>query len=119
MLHIVSLKGLPESPTKVTVANLLEIVINVRSKRNVEVSNVKASFESVLEQWQLLENIRHSQGWFSTKAKITIYAIKAPDNDRQVWETDIENHLEELREHHANLLDAYQINFREYKKSKK
>ena len=112
-------QGLPESPSKLSIAAILQIVIDLRKKRNAELESIKSSFNAVFNQWELIQGKRHSQGFIATKAKITIYAVSPPDDDRQRWEGDIQDELDELRSHHDNLVDEYQTQYREYRRSRK
>ena len=55
-------QGLPDSPSKLSVSNILEIVSNLRERRNQELSAIKSSFDIVLSTWEKLEQQRHQQG---------------------------------------------------------
>ena len=111
-------QGLPDSPSKLSVSNILDIVSDLRGRRNIELSNIKSSFDQVLTTWGELEQQRHQQGFMSTRAKVTVFVLAAPENDREIWNSDIRDELEEKKAQHDRDLEEYHVKYRDYKRAK-
>ena len=109
-------QGLPESPSKLSVASVLQIVIDLRTKLNDELRNIRFAFNGELNAWELLQQHRHQQGFVSTKAQVRIYAVAAGEHDRAQWETEINEEVDERRAEHEHRMDEYEQRNREYRK---
>ena len=104
-------QGLPSSPSKLSIAQLLQEVIQVRKRRNNEHRNVKSHFNKVMESWSHLKALRQAQNYTTSRLSLDVYSLAPPADDRATWEADVQDELEELRHHSANLHEDYFINF--------
>ena len=62
--------------------------------------------------WQRLEYARQTQGYVTSRSILKLYSIAPPDNDREIWEQDLENEIEELKHHHNNVVEQYEKEMR-------
>ena len=70
-------QGLPSSPSKISIAQLLQEVIAVRRRRNQELKNVKLYYSKVFDLWQQLYTVRQNQGYNTSKCNLKIYSVEA------------------------------------------
>ena len=111
-------QGLPSSPSKISIAQLLQEVIAVRRRRNQELKNVKVYYNKVFDLWGQLFMVRQNQGYNTSKSNLKIYSVEPPEDDREIWDKDLQDELEELRSHQSNLEDEYRREMKIYKKEK-
>ena len=100
-------QGLPSSPSKLSVSQLLWQVMDTRKRRNNEHKNVKKYFDKVLDVWTRLKVLRENQRFITSRLNLEVYSLQPPENSREVWEKDVQEELEELRHHSNDLHDDY------------